>query len=134
MKATRLNPEYQPIGNYQTELSVEHGTSISAGTGASSAVMTAYRYGKVATVYITITLKSAVSVPVNGNSTDVAVATLPSGWRPPVTSVLMMPYEDGYAVINSSGTVTITRFGSRGSSYTVAAGTEIRMLGTFVLA
>ena len=92
--------------------------------------------GKVCQLNIFWKNQAAISVPANGNITNVTIGTLPANFRPAIFSGAWSHGDNGGAAwynITTGGTVSLGAVESTGSARTIAAGTEFRLLTTFIL-
>lgn len=79
-------------------------------------------YGKVASFTLSYRLNSALSVPTNGNTSDVTLGTLNDGYRPVrATNVILDPTYQVMGDIDTSGNVKIRSAAPRNSTYTIDA-------------
>lgn len=91
-----------------------------ASTGFSLSSFSGRRTGKVVTVTVNCTRTGAMISETSagsGNIDDTAMATLPSGWRPPelMEALWDSGFNDGGATISTSGVITLrTTSGSAG--------------------
>lgn len=89
----------------------------------------------VITISIHFTVNSSLSVPVDGNCSDVHVATLKSKFRPSFTTA-WMSRGGGYQIfgtIGSDGKITITGAGSHGSSFNIGTSANLYICTTYVI-
>lgn len=94
------------------------------------------KWGKLAMVYLRFTNKNSISVPVGGDTGNITVGVLADGKHPAVQCGLTCDGDEThpYTYIQPSGTVRVGGFDSRGATYTIAAGTNFYVYGTFILA
>lgn len=114
--------------------------SIIAVNSANATIVAAQRavYGKLCTINIRWTNKAAISVPATGNISNVAIGTIPSGYRP-ATFYGAWSHGDNagaawYSISEVDGTVSLGAMEGTGAARTIAAGTEFRLLTTFIMA
>ncbi|WP_156722681.1 hypothetical protein [Streptomyces apocyni] len=102
---------------------VDATTTSSGATAATDFTVTSFsgrRSGKLVTITIRCNYTGTSipeSVAGNGNILDTAMATLPSGWRPPelMEAIWDSGFNDGGATIDTDGTITLrTTSGSDG--------------------
>ncbi len=130
-----------PIANGGTgQTATTTGSSSWVTVNSTNATLTATNYakwGKILQIDLTWTNKAAISVPANGNITNLQVCTLNSGYRPAVYSGAWSNGDTGGAAwynITTGGVVTLGACEGTGSARTIAAGTEFKVLATFILA
>lgn len=93
------------------------------------------QWGKLAMIYLRFTNKSSISVPASGDIGNITVGTIVAGKRPAVQCGLTCDGDEThpYTYIQPSGTVRVGGFDSRGAAYTIAAGTNFFVYGTYIL-
>lgn len=96
-------------------------TGATAATGFSISDFQGRKVNGITTITITCTRTSATTIGEtsagSGNISDTAMATLPSGWRPPELMEAMWDsgFNDGGATISTAGVITLrTTSGSTG--------------------
>jgi len=91
----------------------------------------------VCTVRIVWTNKSAISVPANGNITNITIGTLAAAYRPGTSFVAGHSHGDNSGAawysINRDGTVALGACEGTGTARTIAAGSTFLCLATYVL-
>lgn len=88
----------------------------------------------VVSFQIHFNLNSTLNVPVDGNCSDVHVATLKEKFRPNFTTA-WMSRGGGYQIfgtIDTDGKITITGAGSHGSSFNIGTSANLYVCTTYV--
>lgn len=95
-----------------------------AQTGFTITTFSGYQSGPLATVYAEIVTTNAISQSSGNLSPDVAIATLPDGWKPrnPMNGIYGNGVMDGEFVISTSGVIQL-----RSALANISAGTTIRL-------
>lgn len=97
-----------------TDFFTEDACTVTAGS--------AMRWGKLAFVRLSYRLSSALTVPSNGDVTDVTLGTLKAGWRPyDMTNVILDQTRIAIGDVDTDGVVKLRSANSRGASYTIDA-------------
>lgn len=94
------------------------------------------QYGKVAQIYIVWKNVNAISVPADGNVTNLIVGTLVSGKQPGITSCAVSKGDNGgqaWYAVDTGGQIHLTACEGTGTSRTIAAGTQFEIFATFIL-
>lgn len=108
-----------------------------AGTGITITGFSAARFGKVASLFFQWSYSSAITVPANGNITDIVIGVLKTGWRP-YEEVHGTSSGDGagaaWYYITSGGNVEIGACEGTGSQRTISANTSFDFGITYILA
>jgi len=92
-------------------------------------------WGKLAQLFIQFKRSSAISVPADGNFTDITVGTLVSGKRPTIyTTCVGAGSPQAWGYISSNGSVVLTALEGTGATRTVAANTTLELYATYILA
>lgn len=103
-----------------------------AGTGFSLTSFGGYRRSDVITVHVVVS-RTGIDIAANssGNITDLALVTLPLGWRPPETmnAAVGDGFADGEAWIESTGVITLRSWSPNG---VVTSGRQLHVTLTFV--
>jgi len=109
-------------------------TGLAASTGFAVNSFSGRRVNGITTVMAQVDRTGALITETaagNGNITDTAMCTFPSGWRPPetVNTIWSNGFNDGECTITSTGVVTVrTTSGSVG----MATGTTVRISTTWI--
>lgn len=110
---------------------------ISAKSGITITAANFASYGKVAQLVIDFKYDTAITVPANGNITNVTVGTLVSGKRP-VYFEAAHSNGDGagqqWYGITSGGVITLRALEGTGAQRTIAADTSFTLSATYILA
>lgn len=94
----------------------------------------AMRWGNMVSIRFSYRLNSALTVPSNGDITDVTLGTLKSGWRPfDMTNVILDQTRILIGDVDVSGVVKARSANSRGSSYTIDANAVLYASMTLML-
>lgn len=94
-------------------------------------------WGKVAHIYLSIKNTNAISVPANGNVTNLQIGTLVSGKRPIIHTGFKSNGDGGgacFGSIYSTGNIEIGAFDSRNAAYTIPANSSFYVYSTYLLA
>ncbi len=109
---------------------------ITAASGISISYAGLVKWGNVLSLRLIYTYSSDISVPANGNITDILVGTLVEDFCPVILTA-WQSYGDNAGIamgyIGDTGNVYIGSFEGTGSARTIAAGTQIDTLATIVL-
>ena len=90
--------------------------------GCTVTACNAMRWGDMAFIRFSYRLNSALTVPSNGDITDVTLGTLKIGWRPfDITNVILDQTKIIIGDVDINGAVKARSANSRGSSYTIDA-------------
>lgn len=90
--------------------------------GCTVTACNAMRWGSMAFIRFSYRLNSALTVPSNGDITDVTLGKLKVGWRPfDMTNVILDQTRILIGDVDSSGDVKVRSANSRGTSYTIDA-------------
>lgn len=88
--------------------------------GCTVTACNAMRWGDMAFIRFSYRLNSALTVPSNGDITDVTLGTLKIGWRPfDMTNVILDQTKIIIGDVDVNGAVKARSANSRGSSYTI---------------
>lgn len=102
--------------------------------GCTVTACNAMRWGSMAYVRFSYRLNSALTVPSNGDVTDVTLGRLKIGWRPyDMTNVLLDQTRIMVGDVDSSGYVKVRSANSRGTSYTIDANAVLYASMTLML-
>ena len=94
----------------------------------------AVKWGDIACIRFSYRLNSALTVPSNGDITDVTIGKLKSGWRPfDMTNVILDQTRILIGDVDSGGVIKARSANSRGSSYTIDANAVLYASMTLVL-
>lgn len=102
-------------------------------SGFSLTSFHARRIGGVQSFSVVVSRTGAtITSPVGGNIADVALVTLPAGWRPAYDMELMGSdgFADGAAYVSTSGLITLRTWSAAG---TIQSTRDIRVSGCFVV-
>lgn len=105
-------------------------------TNATISSASYVQYGNVAQIRIIWKNKNAISVPATGDVSNIAICTLVSGKRPAIISTAMSNGNNGGPatyVIETSGTITLTRCEGTGAARTIAADNTFDICCTYIL-
>lgn len=95
-------------------------------------------WGKVITYRITWKNVNDISVPANGNITNIGIGTIVSGKRPAIAETAGWSNGDGaggaWYRIQNTGAVSLGAVESTGAARTIAAGTEFNLCATYIIA
>lgn len=101
--------------------------------GCTITALDAVRWGSVVSIRFSYRLSSALTVPSNGDITDVTLGRLKDGWRPAnMTNVILDQTRIMIGDVDSSGYVKARSANSRGASYTIDANAVLYASMTFV--
>ena len=90
--------------------------------GCTVTACNAMRWGDMVFIRLSYRLNSALTVPSNGDITDVTLGTLKIGWRPfDMTNVILDQTRIIVGDVDTNGDVKARSANSRGSSYTIDA-------------
>lgn len=90
--------------------------------GCTVTAINAIRWGSVVFIRFSYRLNSALTVPSNGDITDVTLGKLKIGWRPfDMTNVILDQTRILIGDVDSSGDIKARSANSRGTSYTIDA-------------
>lgn len=105
-------------------------------TIASGALCCATRYGKVVQMTITWQNKNAITVPADGNLTNIPIGTVKAAYRP-AHSTCGISHGDGggaaWYTLQQNGTITLNALDGTGTQRTVAANKNFRFSATYIL-
>jgi hypothetical protein len=110
---------------------------ITASSAASITAVSCSRWGKIAMIEITWTNKSAITVPANGNISNVTVGTLKDGWKPATRAGAQSLGDSAGAAwynVGANGVIVLGAVEGTGAQRTIAAGTTFHCNATFILA
>lgn len=94
--------------------------------GCTVTACNAMRWGNMAFIRFSYRFNSTLTVPSNGDITDVTLGKLKIGWRPfDMTNVILDQTKILIGDVNSSGDVKVRSANSRGTSYTIDANTVL---------
>lgn len=107
-----------------------------AESGVTISAAEIYTWGKIATLYMGFKYNQAISADAGGNVSNLVIATLKTGYRPPTYVGF---YGDGdttsaYGFINSNGQIRLCAVQGTGASRTIAANTTLYLYATYILA
>lgn len=107
-----------------------------AESGVTISAAEIYTWGKIATLYMGFKYNQAISADAGGNVSNMVIATLKTGYRPPTYVGF---YGDGdttsaYGFINSNGQIRLCAVQGTGASRTIAANTTLYLYATYILA
>lgn len=89
-------------------------------SGCTVTACSAKRWGDVAFIRFSYRLNSSLTVPSNGDVTDVTLGTLKVGWRPlDMTNVILDQTRILVGDVGNNGVIQIRSANSRGTSYTI---------------
>lgn len=90
--------------------------------GCTVTACQAMKWGDMAFIRFSYRLNSALTVPSNGDITDVTLGTLKIGWRPiDMTNVILDQTRILVGDVDNSGAIKARSANSRGTSYTIDA-------------
>jgi hypothetical protein len=90
--------------------------------GCTVTACNAMKWGDMAFIRFSYKLNSALTVPSNGDITDVTLGKLKVGWRPfDMTNVILDQTRIIIGDLDSSGDIKARSANSRGTSYTIDA-------------
>ncbi len=108
---------------------------ITASSNATISSVSFCRWGRLCMLMVYWSNKSAISVPANGNISNLTIGTLTNRAKP---YHRIHPVSDGdnagaaFYNMDSSGSLTVGAFDSRGAAYTIAAGSTHRLAITYL--
>lgn len=93
-------------------------------------------YGKIAMLHVNYKTLSAISVPANGNITNIDIGTLDSGFRPKLITSGNAGGTGQLAsyTIGAGGLIQLAALDARNAAYTLPAGTTFDFNATYILA
>ena len=111
---------------------------VSAASGITFVSIYAYQWGPILQLHFVWKSSSAISVPADGNITNITIGTLKSGYRPK-NQCYAFSNADGTCAecitnINQSGTLAVTGFKATGTARTIDANTAITQDAMYFLA
>ena len=102
--------------------------------GCTVTACQAIKWGNIAFIRFSYRLNSALTVPSNGDITDVTLGTLKIGWRPAdMTNVILDQTRILIGDVDNSGAVKARSANSRGTSYTIDANAVLYASMTLML-